>query len=81
MEFKSDFTHENFKDKYLGKFIDEQLPRGKRKRKTYKEKSGTIKDKLPFCKKAIKNITKFEELSAEAQELSKKLYEFIKLNN
>ncbi|MGG4409443.1 ATP-binding protein [Niallia taxi] len=81
LNFTSEFTRNDYKDLYIGKFIDDHLTKEYRKRETYQEKSGTIKDKLSFCKKAIKSITRYEELSDEAQMLCENLYEFIKLNN
>lgn len=68
---QSDYTSES-----LGAFIMSKLSDPKR-RGGYAEESGTIKDKLGFCEKAVGHMEKFEELSPEARELTVKMYEFI----
>jgi len=47
-----------YQDKYLGTFIESQIFKGKTssRRGGYKEKSGTIKSKLDFCKKALEPV-------------------------
>ena len=68
-----------FANKKLGKFIDSLFPNGEIK--TYSADSGTIKNKLEFCKSVIDVTDDFDKLSDEAQILTEKVYEFIKKNN
>ncbi|MBC8045691.1 MAG: hypothetical protein H7Y00_02760, partial [Fimbriimonadaceae bacterium] len=72
------FTIEKYKNKYLGEFIEDNITGLKRK---YKANSGTLKNKVNFCNKAINYINNFDDLSEEAQNLTKRIFEFIKLNN
>ncbi len=67
-----------FQNKKLGRFIDECFGDELRK---YSAESGTINDKLEFCKKVIEKTTEYEKLSPEAKELTEKVYNFIKKNN
>ncbi|MCU7746728.1 AAA family ATPase, partial [Priestia megaterium] len=79
---KKEFTQEDYRNQYLGTFIDGLLPKETRKRKgKYAARSGTIASKLEFCKRAINRIDSYEQLSQEAKDLTKAIYEFIKLNN
>ena len=68
-----------FTNKKLGKFIDELFPKGEIKK--YAAESGTIKNKLEFCKDAINVMNDYDKLSKEAKTLTKKIYEFISNNN
>ena len=68
-----------FANKKLGKFIDSLFHNGEIK--TYSADSGTIKNKLEFCKSVIDVTDDFDKLSDEAQILTEKVYEFIKKNN
>lgn len=68
-----------FLNKKLGKFIDELFPAGDIKR--YAAESGTIKNKLEFCKEAINVMNGYDELSEEAKTLTEKIYKFISNNN
>jgi len=77
-----DFTQDDYKNQYLGTYIDDLLPEGTRKRKgKYAAKSGTITSKLEFCKRAINHIDSYEQLSEEAKNLSQAIYNFIKVHN
>lgn len=68
-----------FSNKKLGKFIDELFPEGKIKK--YAAESGTIKNKLEFCKEAINVMNDYDKLSKDAKTLTEKIYEFISNNN
>ena len=71
-----------YSDKPLGKFIESNiLKEEKRRRGSYAAESGTVSDKLGFCQKALKHLTKFSDLSGEAQTLTKRIYNFISQNN
>ncbi len=45
------------------------------------EEFDKINNKLEFCKKVIEKTTEYEQLSPEAKELTKKIYNFIEQNN
>ncbi|MEP9405828.1 AAA family ATPase [Peribacillus frigoritolerans] len=76
------FTQEEYKNKHLGTYINSLFPEGARKRRgSYAADSGTIVNKMDFCKKAIDHITTYDQLSEEAQKLSQVLYDFIKEHN
>ncbi|WP_098829621.1 AAA family ATPase [Bacillus thuringiensis] len=77
-----DFTQEDYKNEPLGTYIDSLFPEGDRKRRgSYAAKSGTIVNKIDFCKKSINHISTYGQLSEEAKKLSQVLYDFIKANN
>jgi len=76
-----DFEESDYKKVYLGKFIDEKLGVGKKRRGSYAADSGTVSDKVGFCKKAIENTKECADLSKEAKEISERIYQFIKENN
>ncbi|MFK4426062.1 AAA family ATPase [Bacillus sp. RC51] len=77
-----DFAQEEYKNEHLGSYINSLFPEGARKRRgSYAADSGTIVNKLDFCKKAIDHITTYDQLSEEAQKLSQVLYDFIKAHN
>ena len=80
---KTNFTQEDYRNQYLGEYIDKELlPKGTRKRQSkYSADSGTITNKLEFCKRAIKHIDSYEKLSKDAKDLTKAIHKFIKLNN
>jgi hypothetical protein len=65
----------------LGNFIENNLV-GVRKRKgSYAEESGTVSDKVPFCEKALKQLTKFDDLSVDAKRIAADLYDFVAKEN
>lgn len=68
-----------FSNKKLGKFIDGLFSEGEIKK--YAAESGTIKNKLEFCKEAISVMNDYDKLSKEAKTLTEKIYEFISNNN
>jgi predicted ATP-dependent endonuclease of OLD family len=73
--FRSTHPH---KDIRIGKFIEEKIfsSQTMKRKGGYQEKSGTIKNKVDFCKKAIEDMS-HDELSPMAMELSKKIYNFV----
>jgi len=81
-----EITEEAYQNEYLGRFIDENLKNSKRKARydgssASKNVSGTISDKMIFCKKSIANTLSKEDLSKESIELCRHMYDFIKQNN
>lgn len=67
-----------FQHQKLGKFIDGVFNGELRK---YASASGTINNKLEFCKKAIEVTTDYDQLSFEAKALTEKIYDFIEQNS
>ena len=77
-----DFTQEEYRNEHLGTYINTLFSEGNRKRRgSYAAKSGTIVNKLDFCKRAINHITTYDQLSEEAKKLSQAIYNFIKVHN
>ena len=69
----------DYKHKGLGKFIDSVLQSDEIHK--YATSSGTIKNKLPFCKDVIELTDDYDSLSEEAKSLTEKIYNFIEINN
>lgn len=74
-----EFNEEDYRDEYLGTFIESKL--ANQKRKSYKAESGTVSAKSTFCKKALSHIQEYDDLSEEAIKLCEKIYGFILMNN
>ena len=68
----------NFANKKLGKYLDELF---KGELCHYAGGSGTIKNKLEFCKAVIAVTDDYDDLSIEAKVLTEKIYNFISRNN
>ncbi|MBR6811353.1 AAA family ATPase [Candidatus Saccharibacteria bacterium] len=69
---------DGYAQKYLGAFIDEHYETGKKYAAT---RSGTIKDKVPFARSAIKYLDSYEDMSTSAIELCEKIANFIIKSN
>ena len=84
MEYEKDddlklreFTYDKYQNSYLGIFIESKILKNSFKRKGgYKEKSGTIKEKVKFCEKALPKI-KYAELPDSTKEIIKDIYKFV----
>jgi predicted ATP-dependent endonuclease of OLD family len=76
-----DFSIDDYKNEKLGKFISEILIQNKSKFKAVSNKYGNIIDKQKFALSACSYIFNTNDLSGEATEIGKSLYEFIKSNN
>jgi predicted ATP-dependent endonuclease of OLD family len=74
-------THDDYKDEPLGNFIEHKLLTAKQRKGSYATESGSVTDKLTFCERAINVLTDFKQLSDEAQNLTRRIYEFIKQEN
>jgi hypothetical protein len=78
----NDVQYKDYANKPLGKFIENKcLPKEKRRTGSYAEPSGTLTDKIGFCRRAIDAIKSWDDLSEPAQALTKRIYEFIASNN
>lgn len=79
-EIEKKFSSERkYKNKKLGSYIDSLFSNCELKK--YSATSGTIKNKLEFCRVAIGLITDYEMLTDEAKNLIEKVVDFIKANN
>ncbi|SDS62872.1 AAA ATPase domain-containing protein [Paenibacillaceae bacterium GAS479] len=76
LQFRTTVSEKAYKENYLGTYIENNLLQ-KQRRGNYKASSGTISDKLGFCKRAIENTKEIRDLSAEALKVVKKIHEFI----
>lgn len=78
------FRYNAYKNKPIGEFI---LPIMKKHNlnklvsKSSETATAKIKDKRTFAKRAIESMEKWQDLSTEAKQLTKKIYEFIKKHN
>lgn len=76
-----DFEYEKYQNEYLGKFIEDKMLKNNLSRKGgYKADSGTLKDKVKFCEKALPKI-EYENLPESTQEIIKGIYDFIHKQN
>lgn len=68
------------KTKAIGAFIEEDIFRANgiaiKRTGGYKDTSGTLKQKLNFCRKAIKDMT-YDDLSSDAEKLAMAVYAFL----
>lgn len=79
-ELKQSFLQKNYANSKLGKYIEDNI-NNKRRKASYGGGSGTVSDKVNFCKKAISYIQNWDDLSDEARKLTKRIYSFIESNN
>lgn len=76
-----DYEYSKYQDIYLGKFIEETMLKKSFTRKGgYKVDSGTVKDKVSFCKKALEKIT-YEDLPESTQKVIQSIYKFVLSQN
>ena len=79
IDINDNFEYEDYKNERLGGFIDKEILGGE---KLYEKNSrGKLNNKTNFCSRAIRSTTNYEQLSPEAKETTKKIYEFIKSQN
>lgn len=80
-----DFSETAYRLNYLGKFIDEHVLVDKTKSKRYSNQtgrayaddSGTVKNKVHFCQKALAHVKSVKDLSDGAREVAEKLARFV----
>jgi hypothetical protein len=75
------FKQEDLQVARLGEFIEAAVIEGKRIRRGSYVDNGTVSDKVGFCDKAIRATKTFGDLSDEAKEIAKRLYDFIAASN
>jgi AAA15 family ATPase/GTPase len=70
-------TYDKYQDKYLGKFIeDKMLKTGFARKGGYQAESGTLKNKVDFCEKALDKI-QYVNLPESTKEVIQSIYQFI----
>jgi hypothetical protein len=82
------FTQSKYTTAYLGKYIDNHVLVDKTKSKRYgkletcyADKSGTVKGKVEFCRRALEQIESIDDLSDHAREIAEKICDFIVQEN
>ena len=75
------FEEIDYKDESLGTFINNKLGVYKKRKGSYAAESGTVTDKLGFCKKAIEHTKEWDDLSEETKNICEKMCKFISENN
>lgn len=83
-----EFDQAKYADEYLGRFIDNNVLVDKTKsdrfgklETCFEDKSGTVKDKVGFCRRSLKFIQSDEDMSLQAIELAERLVDFIQAEN
>jgi hypothetical protein len=76
-----DFDEPDYQAAALGDFIESKVLKGNRKRAASYATNGTISTKVDFCDKAVASVESFDDLSNEAKQIAKRLYDFIASNN
>lgn len=76
---KNGYTEDNYArpNIKMATFIDKTFEL----RKQYAGESDALKNKIDFARKAIENMTDYDDLTEEAKELTQKIYNFIKESN
>lgn len=75
-----EFEHSAYLQAKLGDFIEDLLTKSgsqKKRKGPYAKESGTITDKIGFCRRAIEASESWDDLSDHAQTLIKRVYDFI----
>jgi predicted ATP-dependent endonuclease of OLD family len=82
------FTQSDYKAAYLGKFIDNHVLVDKTKSKRYgklqtcyADRSGTVKGKVEFCRRALEQVESIDDLSENARVIAYKICDFIVQEN
>ncbi|HEX8181607.1 MAG TPA: ATP-binding protein [Pyrinomonadaceae bacterium] len=72
-----DFEPKDYQDKYLGRFVEEEMLKGQKQRRgSYAASSGTINSKVDFCERAIRKIH-YETLPEPTQAVVQQIYQFV----
>jgi hypothetical protein len=82
------FTQSDYKTAYIGKFIDNHVLVDKTKSKRYgklqtcyADKSGTVKGKVEFCRRALEQVESIDDLSENARVIADKICNYIVQEN
>jgi hypothetical protein len=70
-----------FSQDFISRHSERKVIKGQRKRLGTYVDNTTVSDKVGFCAKAIEAMKTFDDLSAEAKQIAKRLYDFIAANN
>ncbi|MCS3801451.1 ATP-dependent endonuclease [Niastella sp. OAS944] len=71
-------NEKDYNNQYLGSYINNSISELK---KNYAAQSGTISNKIQFCKTAIKHIQAIDDLSENAKDIAQRVWHFVKKNN
>jgi predicted ATP-dependent endonuclease of OLD family len=74
-------AHESYLNKPLGTFIESQMIKPAKSNMRRYADGKTIRDKLPFCEKAVVAMRTWDDVSEHAQRLTEQLIAFIETNN
>lgn len=74
------FTEESYKNIYLGDFIHQNVT-GIKKNYRVDKGTGTISDKVGFCRRALEEIKSVNDLSASAINVGRQILSFIRTQN
>lgn len=80
------FAQASYRKVGLGSFITSGLEQAgyattRRSQNPYEGESGTIKDKVAFCQAAVGQIRTYSDLSPDAKDVAKRIYDFITEKN
>lgn len=75
------FEYGDYAEMPIGEFIEKKALKSMSRRGGYQEDSGTIRDKVDFCDKAIDEMRTYEDLSSDSIELCRRLHKFISEHN
>jgi predicted ATP-dependent endonuclease of OLD family len=76
----SHFSEESYKDVYLGDFIHEHVAGVKKSYRPHKG-TGTISDKVDFCRRAMDEMKTVDDLSTTAKNVAQNILNFIRSQN
>ncbi|BAV07006.1 Predicted ATP-dependent endonuclease of the OLD family, contains P-loop ATPase and TOPRIM domains [Filimonas lacunae] len=77
-EIEFNFSESDYKNKYLGTFIEKNATGITKK---YSQKSGTIYNKVDFAKIAVEQIQELDDLSFSGREIAENIFNFISDHN
>jgi len=80
IKFKTKLTASAYKSKKLGEYLNLNLVNRQRKA-GYASDSGTINDKVNFCRKAICQMKSIDDMTPESIDMCEQIYDFIKKHN
>ncbi len=76
-----DYEFDNYKERNFGNFVQSTMLKNVPKRRGgYQEASGTLKDKLGFCQKALPHV-QYDYLPSATKKVIIKIYKFIESEN
>lgn len=79
----TDFEDVNnkYENEPIGEWIDKNIDTSNSSKKKFSSKSGTVNEKIDFCRRTVKFMNTKEDISIKAYNLAKKIVSFIEKNN